>query len=64
MSLYIENYLPVVRQGGLNTLKSVDFSGASSVALGAVTFAGAQTITSTSASALVVGPAGATNPTL
>lgn len=64
MSLYIENYLPVVQQGGLNTLKAVDFSGASSVNLGPVSFTGAQTITSTSASALTVGANGATNPVL
>lgn len=62
--LYIENYLPVVQQGGLNTLKAVDFSSASSVSLPAASFAGALTVTSAGSSALAVGPAGATNPVL
>lgn len=64
MSVYIEDYIPVVKYHGLNTLKAVDFSGASSVSLPAVSFSGALTVTSTSASALTVGRQGATDPVL
>ncbi len=66
--LYIENYVPVVKYGGLNTLTDVDFSGASAVALPAGTTIGGSsvvalgTITSNSAQAFAVGRNGATNP--
>jgi hypothetical protein len=68
MSLYIEDFVPVVRYGGLNTLKAVDFSGAASCALPAGTTIGGSSIaalgviTSASATALAVGLNGATNP--
>ncbi len=70
MTVYVENYDPNVQQNGLNTLKTVDFSGATSVALPAnttiagTTATGTSTITSTSANALTVGRQGATNPVL
>lgn len=68
MSQYIEDALPIVKYNGLNTVKNVDFSGATSVALPAgttiagTTAAGATTVTSTSATAFTVGANGATNP--
>lgn len=70
MSGYIEDHLPIVKEQGLNTVKNVDFSGATTVALPAgttiagTTAAGVTTITSTSASALTVGRQGATDPVL
>jgi hypothetical protein len=66
--LYIENYLPVVKYGGLNTTQAVDFSGSATVALPAgTTINGSSltalgTITSSSAQALAVGLNGLTNP--
>ncbi len=66
--LLIENYVPAVKYGGLNTETAVDFSGAVSVALPAGTTIGGQTvvalgtITSNSAQAFAVGRNGATNP--
>ncbi len=68
--VYLEDLLPGVLYNGLNTAKAVDFSGAPSCALPAGTTIGGSAvaalgvITSTSATALAVGPAGATNPTL
>ncbi len=66
--LYLEDFIPCVRYGGVNTVKAVDFSGAPTVALPAATTIGGSSvaalgvITSASATALAVGLAGATNP--
>ncbi len=68
MALLIENALPVVMEGGLNTNKNIDFSGATTVLLPAGTTIGGSsltalgTITSTSATALAVGRQGTTHP--
>lgn len=70
MTVSIEQQLPGVNASGLVNNTTVDFSGASSVALPAnttiagTTAAGATTITSTSANALTVGRQGATAPVL
>jgi hypothetical protein len=64
----IENYVPVVKWGGLNTNKAVDFSGSSAVTLpsgttiGGSSVAALGTVTSSSANALAVGPNGTTTP--
>src|SRR5689334_23335016 len=42
--LYIEQYVPVVKFGGLNTLQAVDFSGAPTVALPAATTIDGQSV--------------------
>lgn len=43
-TLYIENYVPAVKYGGLNTLQAVDFSGAPSVALPTATTIGGSSV--------------------
>ncbi len=64
----IENYLPVVKWGGLNTNKDVDFTGATNVKLPAGTVIGGSSVsalgvvTSASANALTAGRLGATTP--
>lgn len=60
--VYIEDFLPGIRENGLNTQEAIDFSGASSMKLPAETTLGTGTITSSSANALAVGANGATNP--
>src|SRR6185312_12817077 len=65
----IENFLPGIRENGLITKKTVDFSGAPSVALpSGTTINGASAtpnnITSNSANSFTVGPNGTTNPVL
>lgn len=69
MAQYIEQFLPGIRENGLRTQKTVDFSGAPSVALPSGTTINGATatpnnITSTSANALTVGANGTTNPVL
>ncbi len=59
---YIEEYLPGLQENGLNSNVAVDFSGATSFKLPAVTTLGTGTIKSSSSNALAVGPNGATNP--
>lgn len=64
----IENYLPVVKWGGLNTNKDVDFTGATNVKFPAGTLIGGSSVsalgvvTSASANALTAGRLGATTP--
>lgn len=67
---FIEDDVPVVKYNGLNTATAVDFTNSPSVALPASTTINGSTpvvsitpITSTSANAFAVGPAGNTNPT-
>lgn len=67
-STTIESSLPVVRDFGLNTNKNVDFTGASTVAfpsgttIGGSSVAALGSVTSTAATAIVVGPNGSTGP--
>lgn len=64
MSVYIEDYVPVVKYNGLNSLKAVDFSGSATAALPAATTIGGSavvalgSITSTSATAFTVASTG------
>lgn len=63
MALKIEDYIPPIREAGLNTDENVTLGGTLTVS-GETAVSGASTITSTSANALAVGANGTTNPVL